>query len=92
VSALLDGLGRVALDASSARLLNYDVLFAELEAARRPARSVRGERRRAETALREWVQRAQIDAGQGPPGALATTEREELAGSAARKQTTASGA
>jgi transposase len=32
-----------------------------------------------ETALRDWVQRAQIDAGQGPPGALTTTEREELA-------------
>jgi transposase len=32
-----------------------------------------------ETALREWVRRADIDAGDGPPGALTTTEREELA-------------
>jgi transposase len=32
-----------------------------------------------ETALREWVKRADIDAGKGPPEALTTTEREELA-------------
>jgi transposase-like protein len=32
-----------------------------------------------ETALREWVRRADIDAGQGPAGALTTAEREELA-------------
>jgi len=32
-----------------------------------------------ETALREWVKRADIDAGQGPPDALTTSEREELA-------------
>ena len=32
-----------------------------------------------ETALREWVRRADIDAGKGPAGALTTTEREELA-------------
>ena len=31
------------------------------------------------TSLREWVRRADIDAGQGPPGALTTDEREELA-------------
>jgi transposase len=31
-----------------------------------------------ETALREWVKRADIDAGKGPPGALTTAEREEL--------------
>jgi transposase len=31
-----------------------------------------------ETALREWVRRAEVDAGQGPPGALTTAEREEL--------------
>lgn len=31
-----------------------------------------------ETALREWVKRAEVDAGKGPPGALATAEREEL--------------
>ena len=32
-----------------------------------------------ETALREWVRRAAIDAGNGPPGALTTEERAELA-------------
>jgi transposase len=31
-----------------------------------------------ETALREWVRRAEIDEGRGPPGALTTAEREEL--------------
>ena len=31
-----------------------------------------------ETALREWVKRANIDAGKGPEGALTTVEREEL--------------
>ena len=31
-----------------------------------------------ENALREWVKRADIDAGQGPPGALTTVERQEL--------------
>ena len=31
-----------------------------------------------ETALREWARRAEVDAGKGPPGALTTTEREEL--------------
>src|SRR5271156_1269203 len=31
-----------------------------------------------ETALREWVRSADIDAGKGPPGALTTAEREEL--------------
>jgi transposase-like protein len=31
-----------------------------------------------ETALRDWVKRAEIDAGQGPPGALTTAERDEL--------------
>ena len=30
-----------------------------------------------DTALREWVKRAEIDAGKGPPGALTTAEREE---------------
>ena len=29
-------------------------------------------------ALREWVKRADIDVGKGPPGALTTAEREEL--------------
>ncbi len=31
-----------------------------------------------ETAVRKWVQQAQIDRGKGPPGALTTEEREEL--------------
>jgi transposase-like protein len=31
-----------------------------------------------ETALRSWIERVDIDAGQGPPGALTTAEREEL--------------
>ncbi len=31
-----------------------------------------------ETALREWVSRADVDAGKGPPGALTSAEREEL--------------
>jgi transposase-like protein len=32
-----------------------------------------------ETALRRWVQQAEVDAGRGPAGALTTNEREELA-------------
>ena len=31
-----------------------------------------------ETALREWVKRAEADAGNGPPGALTTAERDEF--------------
>ena len=31
-----------------------------------------------ETALRNWVRQAEIDAGSGPAGALTTAEREEL--------------
>jgi transposase len=31
-----------------------------------------------EGTLRQWVQRAEIDAGRGPEGALTTDEREEL--------------
>jgi transposase-like protein len=31
-----------------------------------------------ETALRDWVKRAEADAGRGPPGALTTAERTEL--------------
>jgi transposase-like protein len=32
-----------------------------------------------ETAVRRWVQQAEIDAGGGPMGALTSAEREELA-------------
>ena len=32
-----------------------------------------------ETAVRAWVKQAKVDAGKGPPGALTTAEREELA-------------
>ena len=31
-----------------------------------------------ETALREWVRRADVDAGKGPPGAVTSEERAEL--------------
>jgi transposase len=31
-----------------------------------------------DTALREWVKRADVDVGEGPPGALTTEERDEL--------------
>jgi transposase len=31
-----------------------------------------------ESALRSWVAQAEVDAGQGPAGALTTSEREEL--------------
>src|SRR5882762_3189225 len=31
-----------------------------------------------ETALRAWDKRADVDRGEGPPGALTTAEREEL--------------
>jgi transposase len=32
-----------------------------------------------ETAVRQWVKQAQVDRGKGPPGALTTAEKEELA-------------
>jgi len=32
-----------------------------------------------ETAVRRWVEQAEIDSGGGPAGALTTVEREELA-------------
>ena len=32
-----------------------------------------------ETAVRRWIQQAEIDSGGGPVGALTTAEREELA-------------
>ena len=31
-----------------------------------------------ETAVRRWVKQARVDAGKGPPGALTSTEKEEL--------------
>ena len=31
-----------------------------------------------ENSLREWVKRADVDAGKGPPDALTTAERDEL--------------
>ena len=33
----------------------------------------------AETAVRRWVQQAEVDSGGGPAGALTTAEREEFA-------------
>ena len=45
----------------------------------RTVRQVAKELDLTETALRDWVRRAEIDAGKGPPGALTTAEREELA-------------
>jgi transposase len=50
----------------------------------RPIKQVATDLDLTETALREWVKRADIDVGQGPPGALTTVEREEL--SRLRKQ------
>ena len=32
-----------------------------------------------ETAVRHWVKQSQVDSGKGPPGALTTAEKEELA-------------
>jgi len=32
-----------------------------------------------ETAVRAWIRQAEIDQGDGPPGALTSAEREELA-------------
>jgi transposase-like protein len=39
---------------------------------------VAGELDLTETSLRSWVKQAKVDAGQGPPDALTTAEREEL--------------
>jgi transposase len=32
-----------------------------------------------ETAVREWVKQARVNQGKGPPGALTSAEKEELA-------------
>ncbi len=45
----------------------------------RPASQVATELDLMETALREWVKRAEADAGVGSPGVLATEERQDLA-------------
>ncbi len=44
----------------------------------RPVRQVCQELGLTESSVRGWVQRAEIDAGRGPQGALTTAEREEL--------------
>ncbi len=44
----------------------------------RPVRQVCQELDLTETAVRRWVQRAEIDSGCGPQGALTTAEREEF--------------
>lgn len=45
----------------------------------RTVTQVAGDLDLTETALREWVRRADIDTGKGPPGALTSDERAELA-------------
>ena len=45
----------------------------------RPVRAIARELDLTETALRRWVQQAEVDAGRGPAGALTSSEREELA-------------
>lgn len=44
----------------------------------RTVTQVAGDLDLTETALREWVKRADIDTGNGPPGALTSDERAEL--------------
>jgi transposase len=45
----------------------------------KPVGTVARELDLTETALRDWVRQAEVDAGRGRPGALTTEEREELA-------------
>ena len=45
----------------------------------RPVRAIARELDLTETALRQWVRQAEVDAGRGPVGALTSSEREELA-------------
>jgi len=51
----------------------------KLVLAGRSASQVAAELDLTETALREWVKRAEADAGVGSPGVLTTEERQELA-------------
>ena len=44
----------------------------------RTVRQVAKELDLVETALRDWVKRADVDAGESPPGALTMEERSEL--------------
>jgi transposase len=44
----------------------------------RTVRQVANDLDLTETALREWVKRADIEVGAGPPGALTSDERSEL--------------
>ena len=44
----------------------------------RPIQQVCEELDRTHSAVRRWVQRAEVDAGRGAPGSLTTLEREEL--------------
>lgn len=44
----------------------------------RTVRQVANDLDLTETALREWVKRADIEVGAGPPGALTSDERAEL--------------
>jgi transposase-like protein len=44
----------------------------------RTVRQVANDLDLTETALREWVKRADIEVGEGPPGALTSDERAEL--------------
>ncbi len=50
----------------------------QLVASGRTIAEVRAQFDLTETALREWVRRAETDAGRGPPDALTTAERAEL--------------
>jgi transposase-like protein len=45
----------------------------------KPVGTVARELDLTETALRDWVRQAEVEAGRGRPGALTTEEREELA-------------
>ena len=44
----------------------------------KPIAEVAADRGVSGESLRKWVQQAKVDAGEGPPGALTTDEREEL--------------